>query len=657
MPAEISPVPRRSTGYLFFTAAMAVGIVLFSAVSVFAVAHSHARAAQPPVNLGTAGAFAVLGGQTVTNTGPTVVTGDLGVSPGTAVTGFPPGTVAGTVHAGDAVAAQAQADLVTAYDDAAARTPAALVSGDIGGRTLTPGVYRSGSSLGITGTLTLDGQGDPNAVFVFQMGSTLTTAGASAVNLINGAQVHNVFWQVGSSATLGTNSAFSGTILALTSITVTTGVNILGRALARNGAVTLDSNIITKAAPGVNITMDGLPYLFTPAGAGTGPQVWIIGHHGRTPMAAPKVYCFDVVASAPCPDKNGTKTWPMPLNTQPVALDTDTAGDLATTEIPQFVTDDDATKMFYPAVTTTAFPGFPGGSVGAGCLDLQNQLNCAYTPLAALTSVPGQSNVNGLTGFVRVGTSLYGTTTSGRELCMVIATRTPCPGQPFAGDSPPSNDAAGLGPWDFTGSMAAVGGRVFTASNGTDPSGTTSPHAPALSCFDPATAAPCAGWGPKVLSAAPDAYIATAVFPDHDSAGTAVGVCAIVTKQNTLAPTVACHDFTGAAVAPPPGLAGALPAGGAGSVIFPPFGLTVGGNVRGYFPFYSQDGTYPGNTICYDWSARAACAGFPALNGHPDVNGGDTHDYGYVGSAACIYGTGDRRYVFGTDPVTGAAGC
>jgi hypothetical protein len=208
---------------------------------------STAVAAQPPVGLGTADSFAVLAGSTVTNTGPSVVHGDLGVSPGTAVTGFPPGTVFGTIHAADGVAGQAKTDLTTAYNDAAGRTPPNSVSGDLGGQTLTPGVYKSTSSLGLTGALTLDAQGDPNAVFVFQAGSTLITASGSSVNLIGGAQACNVFWQIGSSATLGTNSTFRGNILALTSGTLNTGASVDGRVLARNGAVTLDDNVITTA--------------------------------------------------------------------------------------------------------------------------------------------------------------------------------------------------------------------------------------------------------------------------------------------------------------------------------------------------------------------------------------------------------------------------
>lgn len=202
------------------------------------------------VPLGSDATFAVLAASTVTNSGLTVVTGNLGLSPGTSVTGFPPGTVVGdgATDVADADAAQAQLDLTTAYNNAAGQAPTTVLTAiaDIGGSVMTPGVYHAPSSLAITGNVTLDGQNDPNSVFIFQMASTLVTAGSSTVTLINGADACNIFWQVGSSATIGTNSTFNGTILAQASITLGTGATVHGRVLARNAAVTLLSNTITK---------------------------------------------------------------------------------------------------------------------------------------------------------------------------------------------------------------------------------------------------------------------------------------------------------------------------------------------------------------------------------------------------------------------------
>jgi type VI secretion system secreted protein VgrG len=210
--------------------------------------------------LGTAGSFGVLGGSAVTNTGSTVVNGNLGVSPGSSVTGFPPGVVlGGTIHTNDATAMQAQIDLTTAYN-AVAGTPCTmdLTGIDLGGLTLTPGVYCFTASAQLTGTLTLNALGNPNASFLFKIGSTLTTASNSQVLFTNGGSSCNVFWQIGSSATIGTTTNFAGNILALTSITLTTGATLSGRALARNGAVTMDTNTIAPCGAGIPALSTGL---------------------------------------------------------------------------------------------------------------------------------------------------------------------------------------------------------------------------------------------------------------------------------------------------------------------------------------------------------------------------------------------------------------
>ena len=222
------------------------GVVLAAALALTVPAAVQAA----PVKLETAAPFAVLAGTTVTNTGPSVLNGDLGVWPGTAIEGFTfPAVVNGATHANDAVAAQAQSDLTNAYDVAAGQAvePADDLSGtDLGERKLSPGAYRYTSDALLTGALTLDAEGDPNAQFVFLIGSELKTESASSVVLVNGASPCNVYWQVGSSADIGTTTAFQGSVLALTSISLKNGATVLGRMLARNGQVSLINNVITR---------------------------------------------------------------------------------------------------------------------------------------------------------------------------------------------------------------------------------------------------------------------------------------------------------------------------------------------------------------------------------------------------------------------------
>jgi hypothetical protein len=196
----------------------------------------------PGPSLGRASTYGILAGTAVTCVTGGAIAADVGVSPGAAITGFPPCALTGARHAADAAAAGAQTDLTVTYNALVALPcpPANLITADLGGTTLTPGVYCSASSVGVTGAVTLDGGGDPNARFVIQAGSSLTTAGS--VVLTNSTQAKNVWWQVGSSATLGTASAWKGNIVALTSITLNDNANLLGRALARNGGITLGTN-------------------------------------------------------------------------------------------------------------------------------------------------------------------------------------------------------------------------------------------------------------------------------------------------------------------------------------------------------------------------------------------------------------------------------
>jgi hypothetical protein len=222
-----------------------VGLLLVGVLSSLLLASS-ALGATATVGLGSAAPFSVLAGSTVTNTGPTTMFGDLGLSPGSSVTGAP--QVLGQTHVDDAVAIEAKNDLTTAYNNAASRPTNGSAGTDLAGQTFSPGVRSASSSLLLSsGSVTLNAEGNPDAVFIFQIGSTLITGSNTSVSLINGAQACNVFWQVGSSATLGTGTRFVGTIMAAASITANTAATIHGRLLAQTAAVTLEDNTITTS--------------------------------------------------------------------------------------------------------------------------------------------------------------------------------------------------------------------------------------------------------------------------------------------------------------------------------------------------------------------------------------------------------------------------
>ncbi|HZJ05807.1 MAG TPA: ice-binding family protein [Nocardioidaceae bacterium] len=233
---------------------MSVGVASVAVVGLLVALPGSAQAAATPIDLGTAEPFAVLAGQTITNTGTTTITGDIGISPGSSLTGGPPLMILnGTSHVADTVALGAQAALGNAFDTAAGQTPATAIPSELGGSTLAPGIYSSGVFT-ITNTVTLDAGNNRDAIFVFQSAATLIAASGSHVALINGAQPCNVFWLVRSSATLNTTADFKGNILALTDISLFTRATVDGRLLARNGAVTLDANTITRSTCQVSPT-------------------------------------------------------------------------------------------------------------------------------------------------------------------------------------------------------------------------------------------------------------------------------------------------------------------------------------------------------------------------------------------------------------------
>jgi Ice-binding-like/Putative Ig domain len=474
------PDENRRLTRLLFRGAVLTGLLGCASLAA-------AQASAP--SLGSAQSFAIVAGSAVTNTGPTLLSGDLAVSPGTAVTGFPPGQfLSGGIHAADAAALAAQNSVALAYGSLVAQTCTQNLTGqNLGGLTLTPGVYCFDTSAQLTGILTLDGQGNPGAVFVFKIGSTLTTASGSSVNLIGGASPCNLFWQVGSSATLGTGSSFVGNVLALTSITVTTGTSLTGRALARNGAVTLDTNaitapcaVITPACPAIALSPAivpagtvGLPYsqLITASG-GVAPYTFTVV--GGTLPAGLSLSASGLLAGTPSVAASSTFTVR--------AVDANSCPGT----IPYTIVVSPAVPPGCPAITVTP-PTAPGGTVGIAYSQLLAATGgagpysfslTAGTPPAGLTLTPAgllagtPTAVSSSTFTVR---ALDVNTCPGTlAFTVVIAPAVPpvCPAITLTPAAPP-NGTVGIA---YSQTIAGSGGTApytFTLMTGTLPAGIT----------------------------------------------------------------------------------------------------------------------------------------------------------------------------------------
>ena len=374
-PSKITKILVALIGASSFVLAIALVITLTTNASA---------ALQPTIQLGTAKTYAVLAGSGITNTGATTASGSYGASfgssPTVAFTGSASVTTTGIkfLSLNDATDI-AKSDLVIAYNDAAGRTPATPIAADLAGQTLAPGVYNSASSIGLSGALTLDGQNDAAAVFIFQAGSTLTTASASTVTLINGAQPCNVFWQVGSSATFGTNSQFVGHVLALTSITATTGATFKGQLLARNGAVTLDTNTFVNDRCAAVVT--ATPTATVVATPTPTPTVTPVVTPSATPTATPVV----TPAATPTATPAATPTVTPAATPAPTAVVTPTATPVSTPTPAR-----SSSPSRSPSAATTAKPAStPGSTPGPeATTDTGGQLpntdsTTLYAPLAA----------------------------------------------------------------------------------------------------------------------------------------------------------------------------------------------------------------------------------------------------------------------------------
>ncbi|HSW94806.1 MAG TPA: ice-binding family protein [Patescibacteria group bacterium] len=408
------------------------GIGLIVAMSAIAGLAAATDPGPATIDLGSAGAFAILASAGITNAGATVITGDIGSAPTSSVTGSP--TVIGTDHGSDSVTLAAKADLDTAYDNAVARTPGAPIASELGLTTVGPGVYTStAGTFAITGDVVLDGGNDPNAVFIFQMATTLGTAADSTVTLVNGAQACNVFWQVGSSATLGASSTLRGNILAFTSITVGAGVTIDGRALARGATVTLNTDHVTVA------TCAPVP---TP-----------------TPTAAPTATPTAVPTDTPTPVPTATPT-PVPTATPtPVPTDTPTPVPTATsTPVPT------ATPTPAPTATPTPVPTDAPTAV-ATAVPTPTPVPTATlmtaptaTPTLTLTHVPSATPLPSPTATPTAPAVVTSPPAAGSETPIPAPSQTPAPLR--SPDASPANVEATP---SATPTRAPIGAAVVTA--------------------------------------------------------------------------------------------------------------------------------------------------------------------------------------------------
>lgn len=387
---------------------------------------------------------------------------------------------------------------------------------------------------------------------------------------------------------------------------------------ARPGGTSLGAGLVPPVQPSVTATGgDGYTPIIHRTPSGT-VEAWNMYHHTAAPNAA--LVCTDLSAGALC----AGGPWPKPLNTAVGPFGSGNTADITTGYIPTYVQDPGRPGVTYYGAATAS------NSVGIGCVDFSTRTNCGYFPLGSGTGIGGVSSTGG---------NVYGVSTSGQVLCMVIASRTPCAGQPYA-PVVPANTISGI--W-YLGSTTVAGGKVFASSS---PSGA----APVLGCFDPATGTACAGWATPLAVGGAGNFTFNA-FTAYNTAGTAVGACV---NLRSPVPTAVCYTIGGAPLTAPAVFGTLAP----GVAVFNPETVTApNGHLQGYFGAWA--GGLAGGTVCYDWTIAAPCAGFPVPATHPNVNGGDTRDYGYAYDAVtqCLIGLGDAGILFSLEPATGGSPC
>ncbi|GJF30530.1 hypothetical protein KNE206_32300 [Kitasatospora sp. NE20-6] len=406
-------------------------------------------------------------------------------------------------------------------------------------------------------------------------------------------------------------------------------------ASARPGGTDLGAPLLAPVRPTAQSTGgDGFTPILHRTALGE-VESWNIYHHAAA--AARQVVCSSLTTGQPCTGG----PWPRPLNSTPGPLGSGNTGDISSPLTPQYVQDPDRAGVVY-------YPGVSAGSAGVGCLDLVARANCGFFALVASGTSP--SSANNLGGVVAVGGNLYGVASTGRVLCLAMASRTPCPGQPYAAIVPPNHDLPGSPGGLYQGALTVADGKVF-ASSAPLTTGSSAAAPPALGCFDPASGTVCTGWDTPHPAGPSAAYNTYNAYTAYDTAGRAEGVCTTTVGGPTLA--TVCYTLAGAPLTPLGSLAGI----NGGAYVFNPETVTTDGTTRSYFPIWN--GGIAGATVCHDWTHAAPCAGFPLPATHPGVNGGATRDYGYSYDATtrCLIALGDAGVLFSLDPASGTSPC